>query len=235
VLATKGGGGDATKGSLGSFNKLTPANGATGTTTSPTLSWTSSANATSCEFCVDTTNNNTCDKSWSTASSTTSATASGLTSGTTHYWQVRARNATGSTDADGGTWWSFRTQGVQTLTVVVPATSSWVDAVDLVAGVPVTITATGTWSPYRDNPDVTCNPDGIRSGGVFLACGQPTCPIPSANHGALMGRIGLAAPFLVGSSLQFTPTSAGRLQLVINDELGILYDNSGSVTATIRQ
>ncbi len=234
VLATKSGG-DGAGQSPGGFSKVAPANGSTGASLSPTLSWNASANASSYEFCVDTTSNSTCDKSWSTASSTTSTTASGLTSGTTYYWQVRARNSTASTDADGGTWWSFRTQGVQTLTVVVPATSSWVDAMDVVAGIPVTVTATGTWSPYRDNPGVTCNPDGIRSGGLFLACGQPTCPISTANHGALIGRIGLGAPFLVGSSVQFTPTSAGRLQLVINDELGILYDNSGSVTATIRQ
>ena len=31
----------------------------------------------------------------------------------TYYWQVRARNASATTDADAGTWWSFTTQATQ--------------------------------------------------------------------------------------------------------------------------
>jgi hypothetical protein len=40
-----------------------------------------------------------------------SASLSNLTAGTTYYWQVRARNAIGTLEADGGTWWSFGTTG----------------------------------------------------------------------------------------------------------------------------
>jgi hypothetical protein len=28
----------------------------------------------------------------------------------TYYWQVRAKNAGGSTEANAGTWWSFKTK-----------------------------------------------------------------------------------------------------------------------------
>jgi hypothetical protein len=33
----------------------------------------------------------------------------GLDPGTSYWWQVRAKNSLGTTDADGGTWWSFTT------------------------------------------------------------------------------------------------------------------------------
>jgi hypothetical protein len=47
----------------GVFNKSSPANGSTGQSTSPTLSWGASAGATNYEYCLDTTNNNVCDTS----------------------------------------------------------------------------------------------------------------------------------------------------------------------------
>ena len=37
--------------------------------------------------------------------------SSGLSSGSTYYWQVRARNTDGTTEANAGTWWSFTTLG----------------------------------------------------------------------------------------------------------------------------
>jgi hypothetical protein len=92
----------------GAFSKSSPSNGATAQSTSPTLSWGSSSGATSYEYCYNT--SAACGSSWTSAGSSTSAGLSGLSSGTTYYWQVRARNAVGTTDADSGTWWSFTTQ-----------------------------------------------------------------------------------------------------------------------------
>ncbi len=87
--------------------KNSPANAAAGQPLVPTLSWGASSGATSYEYCVDTTNNNTCDTSW-TSTFGTSIAVGGLNAGT-YFWQVRARNGTGTTEGDGGTWWSFTT------------------------------------------------------------------------------------------------------------------------------
>ncbi len=89
------------------FNKSSPSNEATGISTSPSLSWGISSGATSYEYCYNTSAS--CATNW-TSTTNTSANLSGLSSGTTYYWQVRARNAGGTTDANSGTWWSFTTQ-----------------------------------------------------------------------------------------------------------------------------
>jgi hypothetical protein len=59
------------------------------------------------EYCIDTVDNSACDASWISTASSTEAAISGLTSNTAYYWQVRAVNVVGTTEADGGTWWSF--------------------------------------------------------------------------------------------------------------------------------
>ena len=63
-------------------------------------------------MCGDTTNNSTCDTSWTSVGNVTSATWPGaaLAYDTLYYWQVRAMYGGGYTPADSGTWWSFRTQ-----------------------------------------------------------------------------------------------------------------------------
>ncbi len=97
----------------GAFGKTTPANGATGRITTPTVTWQASAGATSYEVCADTTNNGACDLAWVSVGSETSVTwpaGAALAYDTLYYWQVRAVYAGGDTRADGGTWWSFRTK-----------------------------------------------------------------------------------------------------------------------------
>jgi hypothetical protein len=95
----------------GAFSKASPGNGATGQALSVVLSWASSSKAASYEYCVDTTDNNACDGSWVSTGSATSNNPSGLVFDTAYYWQVRAKNASGTTDADSGSWFSFRTSG----------------------------------------------------------------------------------------------------------------------------
>jgi serine protease len=94
----------------GAFNKTSPSNGATGISTSPTLSWGSSSNAASYEYCYDTSNNSTCNGSWTSTGSNTSVGLSGLSAGTTYSWHVRAVNGGGTTYSNSDTWWSFTTQ-----------------------------------------------------------------------------------------------------------------------------
>jgi hypothetical protein len=93
------------------FSKTGPVNGSL-TLTHPALTWGASRGATSYEYCYDTSNNNICDAPWVSAGSSTNAVLSGLTNNATYYWQVRAVNAIGNTQADGNIWWSFtaRTQ-----------------------------------------------------------------------------------------------------------------------------
>ena len=89
------------------FGKAEPTNGATAQPTARPLSWGSSTGATSYEYCLDTTNDAACTTSWISTPDT--AVIVNMVGNTTYFWQVRARNAAGTTDANGGTWWSFST------------------------------------------------------------------------------------------------------------------------------
>jgi hypothetical protein len=93
----------------GEFNLSGPVNTAINQPTNPTLSWGSSNGATSYEYCLDTTTDNACNATWISTAASTSVALSGLIPGTTYYWQVRARNSTGVTYANGGSaaWFSF--------------------------------------------------------------------------------------------------------------------------------
>ena len=93
------------------FNKNAPANGTTGTTLAPVLSWNVSTNTTKYEYCYDTTNDGTCSN-WISTGTNTYVGLSGLQQGTAYYWQVRSWNEIyGPTYANGSAsaYWSFTT------------------------------------------------------------------------------------------------------------------------------
>jgi protein involved in ribonucleotide reduction len=90
----------------GAFSKTSPTNGAMGVSTNPTLSWDTSTDATSFEYCYDTT---TGCMDWVSAGTSTSVELTGLGNNQEYYWQVRAVNAGGDTQANSGTYWSFTT------------------------------------------------------------------------------------------------------------------------------
>jgi uncharacterized protein YcfL len=92
----------------GVFAKLSPVGGATNVSLSPTLTWEASFTATSYQYCYDTIDDNQCNRTWSSAPST-SVNISNLGTNTTYYWQVRAVNAAGTTNADYSSWGSFIT------------------------------------------------------------------------------------------------------------------------------
>jgi YD repeat-containing protein len=92
----------------GAFNKISPANNTTGWMADPILSWAASSNASSYEYCLDTSNDNAC-ASWISAGASTSVGVSGLSPATSYYWQVRAINISGTTNASDGVWWTFTT------------------------------------------------------------------------------------------------------------------------------
>lgn len=88
------------------FSKTSPANAGVNRSLSATLSWQGSSGATSYEYCVDATLNSACDSAWISVVATTADIT--LPSPSQAYeWQVRARNAQGTTEANGGSWWVF--------------------------------------------------------------------------------------------------------------------------------
>jgi peptide/nickel transport system substrate-binding protein len=93
----------------GAFSKTSPVNGATGQPANPTLSWGTSSDASSYQYCIDTTNDSTCNTTWTSTGMNTSVALSGLSSGT-YYWAVRSKNTAGTVVANkfnGVPWWSF--------------------------------------------------------------------------------------------------------------------------------
>jgi predicted phosphodiesterase len=90
------------------FSKINPSNGALDQARDVTLSWGTSDNAASYQYCIDKVNDNACNGSWISSGATSKA-LSNLSLNTTYYWQVRAINDTGTTTADDGAWWSFTT------------------------------------------------------------------------------------------------------------------------------
>lgn len=72
----------------------------------PILTWNRSDYADMYEYCYDTTNDDKCANGWKSTTATQVQLA-GLGKNTTYYWQVRAKNSAGMTDADKSQWWSF--------------------------------------------------------------------------------------------------------------------------------
>jgi len=94
----------------GAFTKLTPITlSAFQSPWSITLDWDNSAGATEYEYCFDKTDDETCDSSWISTGTETSAVIVYLEKLTRYYWQVRATDGGGYTDANDGTWWEFLT------------------------------------------------------------------------------------------------------------------------------
>jgi hypothetical protein len=96
----------------GAFSKVTPVDlSAFQSVWTITLTWDTSVGATEYEYCFDKTDDNTCDSSWTSASTNTSAEITYLEAETTYYWQVRAFDGGEYLEADGGAWWAFTTGG----------------------------------------------------------------------------------------------------------------------------
>ena len=126
------------------FNKVSPANAATSQPLLATLTWGSSAGAGGYEYCYDVTNNSSCDGTWLSIS-TTNVLIGPLNGGTIYYWQVRARNPVGTTDANGGSWWSFATSG----SITPPTTVN--DSYTSAANTPLAVPAPGVLTNDSSN------------------------------------------------------------------------------------
>jgi subtilisin family serine protease len=92
----------------GAFGKSSPTNGRTGVSrSSVSLTWQASTNAASYEVCVSTTPS--CPGAWTSTGTNRSFTVRSMARRTTYYWQVRAVNTSGLTEANTGTWWRYTT------------------------------------------------------------------------------------------------------------------------------
>ena len=93
----------------GAFNRTSPGEGSSGVALSTTLSWNSSPSASYYQYCYDIIDDNQCNRSWSGPLTGTSAAITNLGANTKYYWQVRAVNARGLTEANNQAWGSFTT------------------------------------------------------------------------------------------------------------------------------
>ncbi|MFH2104069.1 MAG: glycoside hydrolase domain-containing protein [Chloroflexota bacterium] len=148
------------------FGKILPANGASDVSTNPTMTWEASSGALSYQYCIDTSDNNTCDTAWTSTATNTNVGLSGLISGTTYYWQVKAINTLGETIANGGTWWRFTpVTNPPTSTPTRTATASPTLGTQTATPTPtqtgtfsLTTTATPTATPSVPGPSATSTP-----------------------------------------------------------------------------
>ena len=100
-----------------SFVKFGPLTTYTGI--NPVLTWQQSAGATNYQYCVDAAPDptpNGCDSGWVSVGTLLSVDLRGLTGGGTYLWQVRAQNASGTTEA---------TNGWATITSTYPSSSAF--------------------------------------------------------------------------------------------------------------
>jgi len=87
----------------------------------------------------------------------------------------------------------------------------------------------GEWVTFSTSGDVKIGGEGnpiANADGVNSGVRAPGAPVATAPAGALVGKIGNGAPFVIGSRNRVQMTTAGQLFLGVND--GHLQDNEGS-------
>lgn len=124
-------------------------------------------------------------------------------------------------------WTCILNPQAQSSQLLVSARAVWVDTgIDLVAGQPISIRASGTWTNGGGNPQ-RVGPNGFRD---FTLAGAE---LPSENFAGLIGRIGNHRLF-VGEELSIASPATGRLYLQMNEIPGTFDDNSGNMNVTIQ-
>jgi hypothetical protein len=121
--------------------------------------------------------------------------------------------------------------------VFVPGNAGWVGT-GIVAhtGDTFDVTADGqviTLLPPRGRS--VSGPDG--QSGTCVSVGGYVCAVEEAHWGALIGRIGTGAPFVIGSHAGDVGGGgqSGELMLAVNDYLGYWSDNSGGFAVRVQR
>jgi hypothetical protein len=111
-------------------------------------------------------------------------------------------------------------------TVTIPANQAWIDSgVSVLRGMRIQFNATG---------DVMISPSASSGvgGSPAVTSAAARYPLQGAPAGAVIGKVGNSAPFLIGSNTQPIDMPAnGRLMLGINDDQ--LSDNTGNYTVNV--
>lgn len=128
-------------------------------------------------------------------------------------------------------------------TIAVPADSGWVDTeIDVGPGEEIRFSASGEIDLQKGNPEALCG-----AAGIDLITGEQ--PVPSANLGALIGKVvqlvarrvdedsgmevrdEIFVLFLVGQESAVTVPIKGRLYLGVNEN--VLRDNGGQLSVVV--
>jgi hypothetical protein len=141
-------------------------------------------------------------------------------------------NVSGAVWSDGAVCAATSSGICEPVTFNVHANRFWQETgVFLRSGRQVSITARGTWA---FNPlQGTTGPSGDRR-----AIAKPGYPLPGAPEGALIGKVGKSAAFLVGDGATYRARESGELRMVINDDLEERYgtglrNNAGTLQLTL--
>jgi hypothetical protein len=151
----------------GGFSLSSPANGATGQSTSPTLSWGASSGATSYTLVVADNSGYTNPVFSQDVGNVTTRQITGLASATVYYWKVTAHNSAGDTAASNSSF-SFTTAATPPAGQVLPAESG-----TLAGGATVSSSANAENGQYVGNmhlsgaSDTISGVDGGASGGSY--------------------------------------------------------------------
>ncbi|MFC1731113.1 SUMF1/EgtB/PvdO family nonheme iron enzyme [candidate division KSB1 bacterium] len=170
-----------------------PSDGATGVSTSPTLSWNASSSATSYTLQVSENNDLSSPVFDGDVGNVTSKEISGLSGETTYYWRVSASNSAGTSD-----WsdtWSFATAPSEKVALTIPDTSA--NAGETI-GIPIRMTA----------------PTGVSIGIVqfVIDYNSDVLEFQSATVGA--GATGFQVAN-VNTNLPFSPSTSGTNENVL--------------------
>ncbi len=105
----------------------------------------------------------------------------------------------------------------------------WINSsVYVKSGQTLSIQASGKVTTWLGNSEGDSYPDGNS-----WSCDQSLCILYGERYGALLGRIGENAPFVVGSKYQAQVGQSGYVYFMMNDMSTSYSDNSGNYTVNI--
>lgn len=120
---------------------------------------------------------------------------------------------------------------------VLPAAAAWTPTgVEVRAGAALQISAQGRWSAIGATQSVAAarRDTSTDANGYPDAPAGRGAPLPEANRGALIGRIGEnGAPFLIGAAYRGRASGDGMLFVTMNEPAEALQDNQGRMAIAI--